>query len=86
MGKAKSCTTQRPFQSVLFPWLRKSEDSAKPDAIGHKSACPSGHWRFVTWFDVKTPGGQGDHHNTESLHKKINRHVKRRTSADRVPD
>ncbi len=28
-------------------------------AIGHKSACPSGHLRFATCFDLKTPGGRG---------------------------
>ena len=33
-GKAKSCTTQRPFLSVLFPWTRKSEDSAKAESSG----------------------------------------------------
>jgi hypothetical protein len=82
-GKAKS--TQRPLHSVLFPWLRGSEESAQPGPIGHKSACSLGHWRFVTCFDVKTPGGRGISVILGVYIKALCRHLQRPVRAEGVP-
>ena len=62
-----------------------SEESAQPDAIGHKSACPLGHWRFVTYFDLKTPGGRGISVILGVYIKALCRHPQRPVRAEGVP-
>ena len=74
-----------PSKAFFSRGCRGSEESAQPDAIGHKNAYPLGYKRFVTCIDLRTPGGTGIKIILGVYIKALCRHPLRPFRAEGVP-